>query len=458
MDMREMYSLLKERVKERLPTGDLSPLSHHGSNGLRKALLRAAREAAWEEGLVLEAAEMQALLARLIDDVLGLGPLEPLMRDESITEIMVNGPRCVYVERDGRIQPSEVILEGEQEVYRIIDRIIGPLGLHVDEASPYVDARLPDGSRVNVVLPPLSLLGPVLTIRKFRRRPFTMEELVDTGAMTFEQAEFLSRAVEERKNVVISGGTGTGKTTLLNALSSRIGRDERVITLEDAAELRLQQPHVIPLETRPPNLEGKGEVTLRDLLRNALRMRPDRIIIGEVRGAEALDLLQALNTGHRGSLTTVHANSPVDALSRLETMALTAGVGLPAHAVREQIAQAVEVMVHMERGAAGERRVVEVAYMDRDHRSRPCLRRVFAAADAEGGPETNLVQARGRQRDGGRRVDAWPPSPPALPAVEHCQGESGVERPTARRSRPWITESASPPRFEAQVEEVAPRP
>ncbi|MDI6830491.1 MAG: CpaF family protein [Actinomycetota bacterium] len=378
--MREAYVRLKEKVKERLPQGEFSPLSDRGSEGLRRAVLRAAREAAWEEGLILDPAEMQTMLGRLIDDILGLGPLESLMRDEAVTEVMVNGPRCVYIEKEGRIYPSDVVLEGEQEIYRIIDRIIGPLGLHVDEASPYVDARLPDGSRVNVVLPPLSLLGPVLTIRKFRRRPYTVEELTAAGTLTPAQAEFLSRAVAERKNLVISGGAGTGKTTLLNALSSCIGREERIITLEDAAELRLQQPHVIPLETRPPNLEGKGEVTLRDLLRNALRMRPDRIIIGEVRGAEALDLLQALNTGHRGSLTTVHANSPLDALSRLETMALTAGVGLPSHAVREQILQAVDVMVHMERTAGGERRVAEVACMEREEGSRPHLRRVTPSA------------------------------------------------------------------------------
>ena len=374
--MRDAYVRLKEKVKEKLPRGDISPLSAQGSDGLKRALLRAAREAVWEEGLAVEPADMQAMLERLVDDLLGLGPLQPLMRDDSITEVMVNGPQRVYFEREGRIHLSEVSLDGEEEVYRIIDRIIGPLGLHVDEASPCVDARLPDGSRVNVVLPPLSLLGPVLTIRKFRHLPYTVEELVRSETMSGQQAEFLSLAVAEKKNVVISGGAGTGKTTLLNALSSRIGRDERIITLEDAAELRLQQPHVIPLETRPPNLEGRGEITLRDLLRNALRMRPDRIIIGEVRGAEALDLLQALNTGHRGSLTTVHANSPADALSRLETMALTAGVGLPSRAVREQIARAVDVMAHMERVATGERKVVEVAYMDRDSDSQPRLRRL----------------------------------------------------------------------------------
>jgi pilus assembly protein CpaF len=362
----DSYPKLRRMVKERLSHSD-AVFSGCGDPGDRKKLLfRAAREVAWEEGFMLNPSELQDMLQKLTDDILGLGPLESLLRDEDITEIMVNGPDRVYVEREGRVYPAQVTMEGEGEVYRIIDRIIGPLGLHVDEASPYVDARLPGGSRVNVILPPLSLLGPVITIRKFRCRPFGLEELVSTGTLSSAAAELLSQSVSGKKNMVISGGAGSGKTTLLNALSSCIGREERIITLEDAAELRLQQPHVIPLETRPPNLEGKGEVTLRDLLRNALRMRPDRIIIGEVRGPEALDLLQALNTGHRGSITTIHANSPFDALSRLETMALTAGVGLPSAAIREQIVQVVDLLVHMERDPRGERRVGEVSIIDRD--------------------------------------------------------------------------------------------
>jgi len=371
--MQDIYRKLKERVRESLPDGDVGISCTSDPGEKRKQLFRAAREVAWEEGFVLDPLEMQRMLERLLDEILGLGPLEALVRDEEITEIMVNGSRGVYVERDGHIRSCDISLDGDEEIYRIIDRIIGPLGLHVDEASPYVDARLPDGSRVNVILPPLSLLGPVLTIRKFRQQPYGVEELVASGTLTSGQAAFIAEAVHIRKNVVISGGTGTGKTTLLGAFSSCIGEDERVITLEDAAELRLQQPHVIPLETRAPNLEGRGEVTLRDLLRNALRMRPDRIIIGEVRGAETLDLLQALNTGHRGSMTTVHANSPFDALSRLETMALTAGVGLPSQAVREQIEQAVDIMVHMERTTCGERRVSEIAAMDRGREGRARL-------------------------------------------------------------------------------------
>lgn len=371
--MTETYARLKERVKERISSGDHILTDAAAPSDKRRSLLRAAREVLWEEGFSLNPGEMQALMERLLDEVLGLGPLEPLLRDDGITEVMVNGADRVYVERNGRIEPSGIRLNGEEEVYRIIDRIIGPLGLHVDEASPCVDARLPNGSRVNVILPPLSLLGPVITIRKFRRRPYTLEELVSLGTLAAPEADFLAGGVREKGNIVICGGAGTGKTTLLNALSACIGEDERVVTLEDAAELRLQQPHVIPLETRPPNLEGKGEVTLRDLLRNALRMRPDRIIIGEVRGPEALDLLQALNTGHRGSLTTVHANSPFDALSRLETMAMTAGVGLPSRVVREQIAQAVDILAHLERNARGERRVAELAVMDRGRPGHPRL-------------------------------------------------------------------------------------
>ena len=362
----DSYSKLRRMVKERLSRSDAVFSGCDDLYDRKKLLFRAAREVAWEEGFMLNPSELQDMLQKLTDDILGLGPLESLLRDEDVTEIMVNGPGRVYVEREGRVYPAQVTLEGEGEVYRIIDRIIGPLGLHVDEASPYVDARLPGGSRVNVILPPLSLLGPVITIRKFRCRPFSLEELVSTGTLSSAAAEFLSQSVSGKKNMVISGGAGSGKTTLLNALSSCIGREERIITLEDAAELRLQQPHVIPLETRPPNLEGKGEVTLRDLLRNALRMRPDRIIIGEVRGPEALDLQQALNTGHRGSITTIHANCPFDALSRLETMALTAGVGLPSAAIREQIIQVVDLLVHMERDPHGERRVGEISIIDRD--------------------------------------------------------------------------------------------
>ena len=392
--MKEAYAKLKERVREKLPSSDYSTLLADDAGQKRKLVLRAAREAVWEEGFMLKPAEMQDMMQRLLDEVFGFGPLESLLRDDEITEIMVNQSDQVYVEKEGVIRPAEISLDGEDEIYRLIDRIIGPLGLHVDEASPYVDARLPDGSRVNIILPPLSLLGPVLTIRKFRSNPYTIEELVSLGTLASDQAAFLAAGVREKKSIVISGGAGTGKTTLLNAISSEISTDERIITLEDAAELRLQQSHVIPLETRPPNLEGRGEITLRDLLRNALRMRPDRIIIGEVRGPEALDLLQALNTGHRGSITTVHANSPYDALTRLETMAMTSGINLPQAAVREQIVQAVDVLVHLERDSAGKRTVAEICAMDRDSGSQFCLTRLFSDCGKKGSSAFDMYAER----------------------------------------------------------------
>jgi len=392
--MKEAYAKLKERVREKLPSSDYSTLLADDAGQKRKLVLRAAREAVWEEGFMLKPAEMQDMMQRLLDEVFGFGPLESLLRDEEITEIMVNQSDQVYVEKEGVIRPAEISLDGEDEIYRLIDRIIGPLGLHVDEASPYVDARLPDGSRVNIILPPLSLLGPVLTIRKFRSNPYTIEELVSLGTLASDQAAFLAAGVREKKSIVISGGAGTGKTTLLNAISSEISTDERIITLEDAAELRLQQSHVIPLETRPPNLEGRGEITLRDLLRNALRMRPDRIIIGEVRGPEALDLLQALNTGHRGSITTVHANSPYDALTRLETMAMTSGINLPQAAVREQIVQAVDVLVHLARDSVGKRKVAEICAMDRDSGSQFCLTRLFSDCGKKGSSAFDMYAER----------------------------------------------------------------
>jgi pilus assembly protein CpaF len=365
VNVKQAYARLRELVREKVPDGEYACFGPGDFSARRKSIMKAAREVLWEEGLILEPSEMRDLTQRLLDEILGFGPLEPLLKDEEVTEIMVNRADRVYIEKGGIISRTGISLDGEDEIYRLIDRIIGPLGLHVDEASPYVDARLPDGSRVNVILPPLSLLGPVLTIRKFRSLPYRIPELVSMGTLTIEESVFIENSVREKRNIVISGGTGTGKTTLLNAISSFISKDERIITLEDAAELRLQQMHVIPLETRPANLEGRGEITLRDLLRNALRMRPDRIIIGEVRGPEALDLLQALNTGHRGSITTVHANSPRDALSRLETMALTSGVPLPATAVREQIIQAVDVLIHLERDASGKRRVVDICSIRR---------------------------------------------------------------------------------------------
>jgi pilus assembly protein CpaF len=296
----------------------------------------------------------------ILRDTVGLGPLEQLLADPAVTEVMVNGPDAVYVECGGRVEPTDVRFASQEALRDAIERILAPLGRRVDELSPMVDARLADGSRVNVVIPPLSVDGPALSIRRFTAARPGPDELVASGTLTPELRDLLAAAVRARQSILISGGTGAGKTTLLNALSAYIGSSERVITLEDAAELRLRQEHVVRLESRPPSVEGRGEVTIRDLLRNALRMRPDRIVIGEVRGREALDLLTALNTGHDGALSTVHANSPADALRRLETLALMAGVGLPLEAIREQLGRGIELVVHLARSPQGERRVVEV--------------------------------------------------------------------------------------------------
>jgi len=319
-------------------------------------------------------------VARVAERSFGLGPLEPLLRDPAVDEVMVNGPRAVFVERGGRVEPAAVTFGSEAELRHVIERILAPLGRRVDEASPLADARLPDGSRVNVIIPPLSLDGPILTVRRFRRRGFTAAELVEQGTMTEALRAFLAGAVRGRINVLISGGTGSGKTTTLNALSASIPAGERIVTIEDAAELRLQQPHVVRLESRPPNLEGRGEVTIRALVRNALRMRPDRIVVGEVRGAEALDMLSAMTTGHDGSLSTIHAGSPEEALRRLETLALMADVALPLAAVREQVAGAIELVVHQARGRDGERRVVEVAEVVR-LAGGPATRELYAWRD-----------------------------------------------------------------------------
>ncbi len=319
------------------------------------------RELVDREAAPLGAEDRDALVARIVRDTVGLGPLEELLADPGVEEVMVNGPDRVYVERGGRIEPTEVAFAGEEELRNAIERILAPLGRRVDELSPMVDARLADGSRVNAVIPPLAIDGPVLSIRRFGARRPGPRELVELGTLDEVQLDLLGRAVAARRSVLVSGGTGSGKTTLLNALSGFIGEDERVVTIEDAAELRLRRRHVVRLESRPASVEGRGEVTIRDLLRNALRMRPDRIVIGEVRGAEALDLLTALNTGHDGALSTVHANSPADALGRLETLALMAGLGLPHEAIAAQVRRGIDLVVQLERWADGSRRVVEIA-------------------------------------------------------------------------------------------------
>lgn len=314
-----------------------------------------------EPDVVLGRVERSKLLTQLTAEIMGFGPLEPLLGDTTIDEIMVNGPAMIYIERQGKIERVPARFDSEMHVYRIIDRIVAPLGRRVDEGQPYVDARLPDGSRVNVIIPPLALNGPTITIRKFAKIPLTSDDLIKRGTYSGEFGEFMKACVKARLNIIVSGGTGTGKTTMLNIFSSFIPNDERIITIEDAAELQLRQEHVITLESRPKNIEGKGEVTRGDLVINALRMRPDRILVGECRGSEALDMLQAMNTGHEGSMTTIHANAPRDALHRLETMVLMAGYDLPLKAIREQVSSALDVIVQLERMRDGTRRVVNVS-------------------------------------------------------------------------------------------------
>ena len=346
----ELAGALRGRLIERARGGEGG-----GDIGAEVAAL-VEREAA-----ALSEDERAELRERVLLAATGLGPLEPLLADPAVDEVMVNGPGDVYVERRGRIEPAGVRFESDAELTHAIERILAPLGRRVDEASPLCDARLADGSRVNVVIPPLSLSGPCLTIRRFRRDGLSLDDLVQLGTLTVGEAELLVSCVAARASVLVSGGTGSGKTTTLNALSGAIPDGERIVTIEDAAELRLRQEHVVRLESRPPSIEGRGEVTIRALVRNALRMRPDRIVVGEVRGGEALDLLQALNTGHEGSLSTVHANSPGDALARLETLALMAGVGLPHAVVADQVARAVELVVHQARRPDGSRVVEAIA-------------------------------------------------------------------------------------------------
>jgi pilus assembly protein CpaF len=311
-------------------------------------------------GFVVTRDERQRLIEEIVHDVTGFGPLEPLLSDESITEVMVNGPTHIYIERAGKIERIDSVFLNDEHVLRVIDRIIAPLGRRIDESSPRVDARLPDGSRVNAIIEPLSLVGPVITVRKFSTRPYTVDDLVNFGTATPEMFDFLKACIEVRLNLFVSGGTGSGKTTTLNVLSSFIPNDERIVTIEDAAELQLRQEHVITLEARPPNLEGEGEITIRNLLRNAMHMRPDRIIVGECRAGEALDMLQAMNSGQDGSLSTGHANSPTDMLRRLETMILMTGYDLPLRAIREQIASAIDLIVHTARLKDGTRKIVNI--------------------------------------------------------------------------------------------------
>jgi pilus assembly protein CpaF len=314
-----------------------------------------------EEDVILNRSERSKLLDQVTAEILGYGPIQELLNNDTVSEIMVNGPQQVWIEQEGRLSLTDIHFKDDEHVMRIINRIVAPLGRHVDEASPMVDARLPDGSRVNVIIPPLSLIGPTISIRKFSRVPLAAADLVKLGSITDKAMIFLEAAVKSRLNIVVAGGTSSGKTTFLNVLSGFIPNDERIITIEDAAELQLQQIHVIPLEARPSNVEGSGEIAIRELVINALRMRPDRIIVGECRGKEALDMLQAMNTGHDGSITTIHSNGPRDTLSRIETMVLMAGTDLPSRAIREQIAAAFDLIVYMERLENGSRKITSIS-------------------------------------------------------------------------------------------------
>jgi pilus assembly protein CpaF len=354
------YFDLKTRVQNRLlaeldPSMDISRIEE-----VRRTIQDLFEQILSEENIVLSRPERTRLFEQIAAEILGLGPLQPLLEDESITEIMVNGAKNIYIERKGKIHRVPVTFENNEHVMRIIDRIVAPLGRRIDEASPYVDARLQDGSRVNAVIPPISLVGPVLTIRKFAKNPITVDQLIQFGSISPEALQFLKACVEARINIVISGGTGSGKTTLLNILSGYIPNDERIVTIENAAELQLRQEHVVTLESRPPNIEGRGEITIRHLVVNSLRMRPDRIIVGEIRDEAALDMLQAMNTGHDGSMTTLHSNGPRDTLSRLETMTLMAGMDLPSRAIREQVSSAINLVVHQDRMRDGTRKIVNV--------------------------------------------------------------------------------------------------
>ncbi|MCJ7677418.1 MAG: CpaF family protein [Anaerolineales bacterium] len=372
----QLHARLSEQLEEEMEKGELTGVPE--SDALRTRVRRLVED----HPAVLRRSDAERLVQAVIDRVLGLGPLEPLLADPTITEIMVNDPIHTFIERDGRIEPCGVRFRDEAHLRHVIDRIVAPLGRRIDESSPLVDARLPDGSRVNAIIPPLALSGPVLTIRKFSRQPFTLDRLVELKTLRPDMARYLERCVRQRVSVLVSGGTGSGKTSTLNALGRVIPMGERLITIEDSAELQLGHPHWIALEARPPNIEGQGEIPIRTLVRNALRMRPDRIIVGEVRGGEAFDMLQAMNTGHRGSMTTLHANSPEDALIRLESMVLMAGFDLPVTAIRRMIAGAVQVVVQQDRMPDGRRVVTSIVELERSPRCEIGLRPGVALNEA----------------------------------------------------------------------------
>lgn len=371
---------IRERVQMRL-LNDMDPNANLRDpavvNRIRRQLEEIFTAVLDSENIVLSRAERTYIFNAILNDMLGLGPLELLLSDPDISEIMVNGPKQIYIERKGKLTLSDITFMNDEQVMRVIERIVAPLGRRIDESSPMVDARLQDGSRVNAVIRPLSLVGPVVTIRKFKKETLTIRDLVRFGSMSESMGEFLKACVEARLNIVVSGGTGSGKTTLLNVLSNFIPEDERIITVENAAELQLVQAHVVRLESRPPNVEGRGEVTIRDLVINCLRMRPERIIVGECRGGETLDMLQAMNTGHDGSMTTVHANTPKDAVGRIETMCMMAGMDLPQRAIREQIVSAVSVFVQQARLKDGSRKVIAITEVQGMEGDVPLLQDIF---------------------------------------------------------------------------------
>jgi len=366
----DLYKDLKLRVFNKV-VEEVS-ISHDNEDDMHSVedeIRKIVNEVIETEAKYLTRNERNTIARDIINETIGFGPITPLLNDPEINEVMVNGPDQVYVERHGKLELSDITFRDNDHLFHIIERIVAPLGRRIDESSPMVDARLPNGSRVNIIIPPLALNGPTITIRKFSDNPYTVNDLIRFGTMTAEVAQFLKACVEARLNIIVSGGTGSGKTTTLNVISSFIPSDERIVTIEDAAELQLKQNHIVRLETRPPNVEGKGAVSIRDLVRNSLRMRPDRIIVGEVRSGEALDMLQAMNTGHDGSLTTAHANSPRDILSRLETMVLMSGMDLPVRAIREQISSAIDLIVQQTRLKDGSRKITyitEVSGMEGD--------------------------------------------------------------------------------------------
>jgi pilus assembly protein CpaF len=385
------FAELKSRVHHEVITR-LGPRLFQNTSGDDRELAERVGESVSEALAVdktpLTRQERAQVTREITDDILGYGPLEPFLRDETVTEVMVNGPHKIYIERRGKLTLTNAQFVDDSHLLRIIDKIISRIGRRVDEASPMVDARLPDGSRVNAIIPPLSIKGPTLTIRKFRKDPFQMQDLIKFGTLTPKAGQFLEACVRGKLNILISGGTGSGKTTTLNVLSAAIPDGERIITVEDAAELQLSQEHVITLETRPANIEGKGQVTIRDLVRNTLRMRPDRIIVGECRGPETVDMLQAMNTGHDGSLTTIHANTPRDAMSRVETLVLTAGVDLPLRAIREQSSAAFDLIVQVSRLVDGSRRITHITEVLRMESEVVTMQDIFSAKPVEDTEET----------------------------------------------------------------------